>query len=681
MPEVCVVFDLDDTLYLERDYVRSGFKHVGEYAEEKLGIPNFADRAWNLFLAGNRGTIFDQILREHNVPCERATLQHLVKLYRSHSPQICLQPDALLCLNSLRGKVRLAIISDGPIEAQRNKTAALQLDRWFSSVLLTEELGEEYRKPSTSAFRLLQEQSGLSTAHFYYVADNPSKDFLAPRKLGWKTIRVRRRAGLHAAVEVGGDWAADIELSDLGEIPNLLQQTSKSEFPKNKALNAGTTSAENTLDKDSLLTDLHSSGFVTQSMAGGILSTLAIEGGEPIRRNVFNPWPWFEPEDIEAAASVLRSGKVNYWTGEEGRQFETEFAAFAGCKYGITLANGTVALELALHALGIGPGDEVIVPSRTFIATASCVVMRGAKPIMADVDHDSQNLTADTIRPLLTPRTKAIIVVHLAGWPCDMDPILALAREHGLKVIEDCAQCTGATYKGRPVGSLGDVAAFSFCQDKIMTTGGEGGMLTTNQEVLWHRAWSYKDHGKSYDAVYRRQHPQGFRWLHESFGTNWRMTEVQSALGRVLLSKLSRMVEVRRRNATILTGGFLQLDALRVTQPPETIGHSYYKYYTFVRPERLRPGWTRNRICEAIVAEGIPCFTGSCSEIYLERAFDPGMRPSNRLSVAKELGETSLMFLVHPTLSDSDMHDTVRAVTKVMYAATSSRDHSACCDC
>ena len=397
---------------------------------------------------------------------------------------------------------------------------------------------------------------------------------------------------------------------------------------------------------------------------------LAMEGARPIRTTPFASWPFFDPDEIASVARILQSGKVNYWTGEEGRRFEEEFAAQAGCKYGVAVANGTVALELALHALGIGPGDEVIVPSRTFIASASCVVMRGAKPVLADVDPNSQNLTVETIRPLLTTRTKAIIAVHLAGWPCDMDSIIALAKGHGLKVIEDCAQCHGATYKGRPVGSLGDVGAFSFCQDKIMTTGGEGGMVTTNEKAMWQKAWSYKDHGKSYEAVYNREHLPGFRWLHESFGTNWRLTELQSAIGRSLLRKLSGMVEIRRRNAAILTKEFTRHDALRIPHPPPHIGHSYYKYYVFVRPDKLREGWTRDKIVSAIVAEGIPCFTGSCSEIYLEKAFTSDLRPTQRLTVVRELGETSLMFLVHPTLSEIEMHDTCRAVRKVLDVAT-----------
>lgn len=387
-------------------------------------------------------------------------------------------------------------------------------------------------------------------------------------------------------------------------------------------------------------------------------------------RLTFSPWPHFEADEIEAVASVLRSGKVNYWTGQEGRLFETEFANYVGVKHAVCLANGTVALELALYALGIGPGDEVITTSRTFIASASCVVMRGARPVCVDVDRDSQNITAETIRQAITPRTKAIIVVHLAGWPCAMDPILKLAEDHGLKVIEDCAQAHGATYKGAQVGALGHIAAFSFCQDKILTTGGEGGMVTTNDEHLWNRAWSYKDHGKSYDAVFHREHPPGFRWLHESFGTNWRLTEMQSALGRVLLRKLPAWVAIRRKHASRLSECFLSLPGLRVTEPPPDTGHSYYKYYVFVRPERLRPGWNRDRIMSEINAAGVPCFSGSCSEIYRERAFPREMSPPASLRVARELGETSLMFLVHPTLLDAHIEMTCDAVRHVVERAT-----------
>jgi len=402
-----------------------------------------------------------------------------------------------------------------------------------------------------------------------------------------------------------------------------------------------------------------------------LAENLAINGGRAVRVTPFAPWPHFETDEVSVVSTILESGKVNYWTGDQGRLFEKEFAAFIDCKHAIAVANGTVALELALRALGIGPGDEVIVPCRTFIASASCVVMLGATPVMADVDPESQNITADTIRAVMTERTRAVITVHLAGWPCDMDPIMELAQASGIKVIEDCAQAHGATYKGRQVGSIGHSAAFSFCQDKIMTTGGEGGMLTTNDDAVWEKAWAFKDHGKSYDAVYNKVHPAGFRWLHESFGTNGRLTELQAGIGRQQLKKLLWWRNARRSNAAILTEQFSAIDALRVTVPGPDFGHAYYKYYVFVRPEKLANGWNRDRIMHAISAEGIPCFSGSCSEIYLEKAFaDNGLQPAKRLENARKLGETSLMFLVHPTLTRKEMEDTCLAVEKVMLAAS-----------
>jgi dTDP-4-amino-4,6-dideoxygalactose transaminase len=381
-------------------------------------------------------------------------------------------------------------------------------------------------------------------------------------------------------------------------------------------------------------------------------------------------WPYFGAEELEAVELVLRSGKVNYWTGEEGRKFEQEFASAAGCPYGVAVANGTVALELALRVLGIGPGDEVVTTCRSFIASASCAIAVGATPIFADVDRESQNVTGATLRAAMTARTRAIIAVHLAGWPCDMDPILELAREFGVPVIEDCGQAHGAIYKGRPVGSMGSVGAFSFCQDKILTTAGEGGMITIQDQALFEAAWAYKDHGKSYDTVYRRKHPPGFRWLSESFGTNWRMTEVQSAVGRVQLRKLPEWLAIRRRNAGILQDAFARLPGLRTTAVSENCGHAFYKYYAFLRPERLRLGWSRDRIMETIVARGIPCTVGSCSEIYLEPAFPRAMRPQHRLPMARELGETSLMFQVHPTLSEQHMRCMVKAVEESIVEAT-----------
>jgi len=386
----------------------------------------------------------------------------------------------------------------------------------------------------------------------------------------------------------------------------------------------------------------------------------------------FSPWPSFTEEEANAARDVLLSNKVNYWTGQEGREFEKEFAAWTDCDYAIALTNGTVALDLALQALGVGAGDEVIVTSRTFLASASSIVTSGAVPVFADVDADSQNITADSVRAVLTERTKAIICVHLAGWSCDMDPIMALAQEHGLYVIEDCAQAHGARYKGRSVGSIGHISAWSFCQDKIMTTGGEGGMVTTNDRELWERMWAYKDHGKSWEAVYEREHAPGFRWLHESFGTNWRMTEVQAVIGRIQLKRMADWTAARTHNAERIWQTCHEFAAVRVPAFDASNGnvHAHYKCYVQVQPEKLAEGWDRDRIAGEIMARGVPCFQGSCSEVYLEKAFDnTGWRPAERLPVARELGETSLMFLVHPTLTEAEMDKTCRVIDEVLREA------------
>jgi len=384
----------------------------------------------------------------------------------------------------------------------------------------------------------------------------------------------------------------------------------------------------------------------------------------------FSPWPSFSEEEANAVRDVILSNKVNYWTGQECREFEKEFATWAGSEHAIGLANGTVALDLALQALAIGAGDEVVVTPRTFLASVSSIVNAGAIPVFADVDSESQNITADTIRTVLTSRTRAIICVHLAGWPCDMDPIMALAVEHDLKVIEDCAQAHGAYYKGRPVGSIGHVGAWSFCQDKIMTTGGEGGMVTTNDRALWSRMWSIKDHGKSWEAVYQRQHAPGFRWLHESFGTNWRMMEVQAVIGRIQLQRMQDWHAKRLANAERIWSSAQALAGLRVPAVPSEVTHAAYKCYVFVEPAALKPGWDRDRILNEMTARGVPCFSGSCSEVYLEKAFDgTGWRPVDRLPVVKELGETSLMLLVHPTLTDAEINKTCDVLVEVMREA------------
>ncbi|MDP0589868.1 MAG: DegT/DnrJ/EryC1/StrS aminotransferase family protein [Candidatus Endonucleobacter bathymodioli] len=385
----------------------------------------------------------------------------------------------------------------------------------------------------------------------------------------------------------------------------------------------------------------------------------------------FSSWPDFRKEEVDSVAKVLLSNKVNYWTGNEGREFEKEFARYCNTTYAVAVANGTVALDISLKALGIGHGDEVVVTPRTFIASVSAIVNAGATPIFAEVDRETQNITACSIASVLTNKSRAIICVHFAGMSCDMDPIMALATKHHLCVIEDCAQAHGAKYKGRSVGSIGHIGAWSFCQDKIISTGGEGGIITTNSLKFWEYMWSYKDHGKSYQAVYHREHPAGFRWLHESFGTNWRMTEMQSAIGRIQLEKLPEWTRLRQYNAAAIRSVCEDIAALRVSERPADIEHACYKYYVFVRPECLKTGWSREAIIEEVVNRGVPCYSGSCAEVYLEKAFDnTGLRPAVRLPVARELGETSLMFLVHPTLTEAEIKKTCDVLTAVMHEAS-----------
>ena len=385
----------------------------------------------------------------------------------------------------------------------------------------------------------------------------------------------------------------------------------------------------------------------------------------------FSPWPCFTEEEANAVHDVLLSNKVNYWTGQECREFEKEFAVFADAKYAVALANGTLALDVALKVLNVGVGDEVIVTSRTFIASVSSIVNTGAVPVFADISRASQNITPESVRAVITPKTKAIICVHLAGWPCEMDGMMALADEFGLFVIEDCAQAHGAKYKGRSVGSIGHIGTWSFCQDKIMTTGGEGGMVTTNDPELWQSMWAYKDHGKSWDAIYKKKHPPGFRWLHESFGTNWRMMEIQSAVGLKQLAKMPNWTEKRSKYSQQILATARHFSALRVPEIPDHIEHAFYKCYVFVEPNKLNAGWNRDRIIAELVKLEVPCFSGSCSEVYKEKAFEnTDYRPKKPLINAIELGATSLMFLVHPTLKQDEIDKCCIALSHVMNSAS-----------
>lgn len=394
----------------------------------------------------------------------------------------------------------------------------------------------------------------------------------------------------------------------------------------------------------------------------------------------FSPWPSFSIKEAKKAQEILLSNRVNYWTGQECKHFEKEFADYTGTKYAVSLMNGTVALDVALISLGIGKGDEVIVTSRTFLASVTSIVNSGAKPVFADIDRESQNITPVNISQAITKKTKAIICVHLAGWPCDMDEIKKIAKINNCYIIEDCAQAHGAKYKGKSVGSIGDIGCWSFCQDKIITTGGEGGMVTTNNKVLWKKMWSYKDHGKSYDLVHKKNPPKGFRWLHESFGTNLRMLEIQGAIGRIQLRQLDDWVKKRNTYQNKIWETSRKLKGLRVpnfkcsscnnTKLSSPCIHAAYKCYVFVENKQLKKGWSRDKIADEINKIGVPCVSGSCSEVYLEKAFkNTSFIPKKRLKIAQELGSSSLAFLVHPSLTSKEIDLTCKAIKIVMYEA------------
>ncbi|MBC8522532.1 DegT/DnrJ/EryC1/StrS aminotransferase family protein [PVC group bacterium] len=361
------------------------------------------------------------------------------------------------------------------------------------------------------------------------------------------------------------------------------------------------------------------------------------------------PWPLYDQDELDAVQNVLASGKGNYWSGEEGKLFEQEFAQWSGAKHGLCVFNGTVALELALRACGIEHGDEVIVTPRSFLASVAAVVAVGATPVFADVNFESGNITPETIREVITEKTRGIVPVHLGGWPADMPAIMKLANEHGIKVVEDCAQAHGASINGQLVGSYGHAAAFSFCQDKIMSTGGEGGMITTNDDMVRDIAWSLRDHGRNRERTLSNDHPFGFRWLQERFGTNGRMTEMQAAIGRCQLKKVDAWTQERNDNAMVFTDFFNSVDGVTVPIPPDQVKHSYFRFTA------IFDDWqTRDSVVEKLQLSGVPATVGPCPEIYREEAFlDATFVVPNSLPIAVDLGKRSMTLLVHPGIKSA----------------------------
>lgn len=376
-----------------------------------------------------------------------------------------------------------------------------------------------------------------------------------------------------------------------------------------------------------------------------------------------NSWPQMSTKMIDSVSNILRSGKLNQWNNDSVKDFEKKFAEHIGANYAVAVFNGTVALELCVKTLGLKEGDEVIVTSRTFLASASCVAWYGIKPVFVDVDKDSQNITLETIKTAITKKTKAVILVHLAGWPCDVKEICDYCRKVNIYTIEDCAQAHGAKYNGKHVGTWGDINAWSFCQDKIITTGGEGGMVTMNCPYLRKLAWSLKDHGKGYDTVFNTEHPPGFRWLHENIGTNWRMLPIQAVIGSHALDELENWTEHRTKIANIYNNALKNIEGVRLTIPPSHVTHAYYKYYFFIEPSKFKVD--RDQIIELINKQNIFCQIGSCGEIYLEHSLH-NFAPLCRLENAKSLFETSILLLCDPCISENTALNNISEIKDIL---------------
>ena len=387
----------------------------------------------------------------------------------------------------------------------------------------------------------------------------------------------------------------------------------------------------------------------------------------------------YTKKQIQLVSKVLKTNKTNYWTGNECRNFEKEFSNYHGVKYSLAVSNGSVALELALKSLGLKNNDQVIVTPRSFIISASCVLNLGFKPVFADVD-DNGNLSIEGIKKVYNKNIKAIVVVHLNGLSCDLDPILKFTKKNKLFLIEDCAQAHGAFYKGKKVGSFGNISTWSFCQDKIISTGGEGGMITTNNKNLFLKIWSMKDHGKNYNSVFYKKHKTGFKWLHDHLGSNYRMTEMQAAIGRVQLRSLDKLVKKRNSIANLylneLKNYYQKYEILKKpdfrcetcplkknAKKCNKCTHSFYRLNLFINKKKIN----QIKLIEQFNKNKIECGVGSCPEIYQEKIFKKlKLYPRKRLQNAKLLGETSIMFPINPNKSLTKIKAEINSIKKVL---------------
>ena len=414
---------------------------------------------------------------------------------------------------------------------------------------------------------------------------------------------------------------------------------------------------------------------------------LAINGGVSVRSIPFSHWPFFAQDEIDAAIAPLRLGKVNYWTGKRGMEFEAKWAEWIGAKMAISCTNGTAALQIAISSLGIGPGDEMIVPSYSFIASSFAIVQAGAIPVFADVTDD-HTIDPKSIEVHIGPRTKGIVVVHLYGVVADMGPILDIARKHRLKVVEDCAQCVGGEYKGIKVGLVGDAGCFSFCQSKHFTTGGEGGMVVTNDEELGWECRSFRDHG--YDVKSRLNLlalEEKLNYIHNRVGFNFRMTEIQSVIGINELKRLDSWNLARRfKFARMYDEAFAGLFGIKkLPFNSKDRKNAYWWYPIILDIDRLDV--TAERFVKALGAENVPCYGIQWPEAYEEQAYrklngfgtakfpflskeytDPdsvryGEAPCPN---AKRLRDVTFSVFLHPTWETEHIERVIAGVKKVL---------------
>ena len=371
--------------------------------------------------------------------------------------------------------------------------------------------------------------------------------------------------------------------------------------------------------------------------------------------------PFYSNKSIQKIGPLLKSGKVNYWSGNECKKFEQEFSNYLGNKYSLAVSNGSVALEMALKALSFNKRDKIIVSPRSFIMSASCTLSVGLKPVFADVD-DNGNLSIEGIKKVYSKNVRAIILVHLNGLSCDLDPIMKFAKKNKIFLIEDCSQAHGAIYKGKKVGTFGDISTWSFCQDKIISTGGEGGMISTNNKKLWLKCWSLKDHGKNYNSCFVKKHKIGFKWLHDNLGSNYRMTEMQALLGREQLKILDKQIKKRNIIANLYLNGLKDYyEKYNILKKPDFeyktsywMGskktrnkntHAFYRLNLYINKDKIE----QLKLIEQFNKKKINCGIGSCPEIYREKIFkNLNFYPKKRLSNAKLLGEISIVFPINP---------------------------------